>query len=360
MADLSSGEYQRILDLTVAILDNDEPDLPWRLILDEVRVSLASATSLLFWTQGWVDAPPDDFPVPHREPRASPRSAPPPSPLPTRSMGPDLDAQFHRHPLVRHYQVAPDPMPRTVEDLHRDGRWPDEAAQHAVTEYLEADRHLAVPLPAPPGEGRVIVLGRAGRGFTDRDRHLAARWQPLLAAALNQQRQIDRWRAQASAAQGVPPEAMTSFPEDAPEVVVDGARGQVDAGGLGSTRGGLLRPDAPVALRCAVIEAERATYPIVWMCRLLRVPRSSFHAWRTQFASEGPAPRWRPTRDCCPGYFSGSSAPSPNPGGRGEAGVQRVPRSTGGRRDDFGAATGQGRGDRCGVRHLEATRRCPA
>src|SRR6266545_1325861 len=184
MADLSSGEYQRILDLTVAILDNDEPDLPWRLILDEVRVSLASATSLLFWTQGWVDAPPDDFPVPHREPRASPRSAPPPSPLPTRSMGPDLDAQFHRHPLVRHYQVAPDPMPRTVEDLHRDGRWPDEAAQHAVTEYLEADRHLAVPLPAPPGEGRVIVLGRAGRGFTDRDRHLAARWQPLLGAAL--------------------------------------------------------------------------------------------------------------------------------------------------------------------------------
>src|SRR6266545_4983195 len=44
MADLSTGEYQRILDLTVAILDNDEPDLPWRLILDEVRVSLASAT----------------------------------------------------------------------------------------------------------------------------------------------------------------------------------------------------------------------------------------------------------------------------------------------------------------------------
>ncbi len=220
MADLSTGEYQRILDLTVAILDNDEPDLPWRLILDEVRVSLASATSLLFWTQGWVDAPPDDFPVPHREPRASPRSAPPPSPLPTRSMGPDLDAQFHRHPLVRHYQVAPDPMPRTVEDLHRDGRWPDEAAQHAVTEYLEADRHLAVPLPAPPGEGRVIVLGRAGRGFTDRDRHLAARWQPLLAAALNQQRQIDRWRAQASAAQGVPPEAVSRYRLTPREVAV--------------------------------------------------------------------------------------------------------------------------------------------
>jgi len=35
-----------------------------------------------------------------------------------------------------------------------------------------------------------------------------------------------------------------------------------------------------------VIEAEKATYPIAWMCRLLGVPRSSFYAWRRQVASE--------------------------------------------------------------------------
>jgi putative transposase len=29
-----------------------------------------------------------------------------------------------------------------------------------------------------------------------------------------------------------------------------------------------------------VIEAEKATYPIAWMCRLLGVPRSSFYQWR--------------------------------------------------------------------------------
>jgi len=29
-----------------------------------------------------------------------------------------------------------------------------------------------------------------------------------------------------------------------------------------------------------VIEAEKANYPIAWMCRLLQVPRSSFYAWR--------------------------------------------------------------------------------
>ena len=38
--------------------------------------------------------------------------------------------------------------------------------------------------------------------------------------------------------------------------------------------------------RCAVIEAEKATYPTAWMCRLLGVPRSSFYAWRTQVTTE--------------------------------------------------------------------------
>jgi len=31
-----------------------------------------------------------------------------------------------------------------------------------------------------------------------------------------------------------------------------------------------------------VIDAEKANYPIAWMCRQLGVPRSSFYAWRAQ------------------------------------------------------------------------------
>jgi putative transposase len=33
-------------------------------------------------------------------------------------------------------------------------------------------------------------------------------------------------------------------------------------------------------MRCALIEAEKANYPITWMCDQLNVPRSSFYAWR--------------------------------------------------------------------------------
>jgi transposase InsO family protein len=39
-------------------------------------------------------------------------------------------------------------------------------------------------------------------------------------------------------------------------------------------------------VRCAVIEAEKATYPIVLMCRLLAVPRSTFYAWQRRAAVE--------------------------------------------------------------------------
>ena len=37
-----------------------------------------------------------------------------------------------------------------------------------------------------------------------------------------------------------------------------------------------------MSARCALIEAEKATYKIAWMCTLLGVARSSFYAWRAR------------------------------------------------------------------------------
>jgi len=31
-----------------------------------------------------------------------------------------------------------------------------------------------------------------------------------------------------------------------------------------------------------LIDAEKANYPVAWMCRILRVPRSSFYDWRVR------------------------------------------------------------------------------
>ncbi len=43
--------------------------------------------------------------------------------------------------------------------------------------------------------------------------------------------------------------------------------------------------------RCALIEAEKANYKIIWMCILLGVARSSFYAWRARIESPSAARR---------------------------------------------------------------------
>ena len=40
-----------------------------------------------------------------------------------------------------------------------------------------------------------------------------------------------------------------------------------------------------------MIEVEKANYDVAWMCRLLRVPRSSFYAWRNRAETAGQARR---------------------------------------------------------------------
>src|SRR5262249_46465863 len=96
--------------------------------------------------------------------------------------------------------------------------------------------------------------------------------------------------------------------------------------------GGLLRAGAPVAARCAVIDAEKANYKIAWMCRLLGVPRSSFYAWRNKVETATAARRRELAAQVRRGFEAGRGAYGGRrvPAGRGpaepgRASVQRRP-----------------------------------
>ena len=185
-AGLSSADYQRILDLAVAILDSGDTKLPWGLVRDELNGAMSSAKAVLVWTQGWVDAPPADFPLPY-----------PPA---ADDMQPDLISRsLEVHPLMRYYQATGDQVPRTVDELPDGGRWPDEQARQVADAYLESRRHLALPLPAPPGQGHLILFSRTDTAFTDRDLEFAGRLRPLLAGVVNHQRHLLRNHHRAAA-----------------------------------------------------------------------------------------------------------------------------------------------------------------
>ncbi|THJ66782.1 IS3 family transposase [Arthrobacter echini] len=70
-----------------------------------------------------------------------------------------------------------------------------------------------------------------------------------------------------------------------------GADGEREAQGRGRVPGKsqrLLCSEATVEDFYAFIEAEKATYPIAWLCRVLKVSRVSFYRWRNP---AGPSPR---------------------------------------------------------------------
>ena len=181
MAALSVRDYQSIVDLTAAILDSASTSLPWKLLREELSRAVPNAYATLIWTQGWVDAPPENFPMPYSSAVAHVLTS-------------FAEECLHQHPLVLHYQSTASQTPRTATDLPRGQRWQDEQVQFEVERLLNANQHLALPLPAPSGQAHLVVLGRTASEFSQRDREFVRQLQPLLAGVVNQQRQLLRWR----------------------------------------------------------------------------------------------------------------------------------------------------------------------
>jgi len=57
-----------------------------------------------------------------------------------------------------------------------------------------------------------------------------------------------------------------------------------------------------------VIEVEKANYDVAWMCRLLRVPRSSFYAWRNRVETAGQLRRRQLTVEVARVFAAGRGA----------------------------------------------------
>lgn len=177
---LHTRDYERMLDLTVAILEHDDPGSLWHLIsghlidalgLNTVVFATADPAAGRGEAQGWAP----------------------------RSLGQDVSDVVQRrvrqhHPLVS-YLAARAHRPVTASELcddWRDSPWYSEARRDYGT-----TQQLGVPVPAGDGTLRGLVLGRAG-DFTDHDLAFAARIQPLLITADRHARELGRLREAAS------------------------------------------------------------------------------------------------------------------------------------------------------------------
>ncbi|MEU3350028.1 helix-turn-helix transcriptional regulator [Streptomyces sp. NPDC037389] len=194
---LHARDYERMLDLTVAVLEHDDPGSLWYLIsghlvdalgLNTVVFAVADPARGRGEAQGWAP----------------------------QSLGQDVSAVVQRrvrqhHPLVS-YLAARAHRPVTASELcddWRDSPWYSEAHRDYGT-----TQQLGVPVPAGDGTLRGLVLGRVG-DFTDHELAFAARIQPLLITADRHTRELRRLR-EAASPQAAPTPLSAPAPFSAP------------------------------------------------------------------------------------------------------------------------------------------------
>ncbi len=157
-------DYEEMLDLAAAVYGDPGPGPSWPQLLTGLGTCLRGDVSVLValhWDAGtgqMVTGHPDWV------------SGRPMNTLITRHM--------RAHPVMRLY-AAGHSGPLTLDDV-ADAAWWRSEAHVAGRETIGVTRQLAVPLRAPPGVVRALVIGRGGSDFGGRDRAVARRLQPLL------------------------------------------------------------------------------------------------------------------------------------------------------------------------------------
>ncbi|WP_370419224.1 response regulator transcription factor [Streptomyces sp. QH1-20] len=185
MAQLSSRDYERMLDLVVAVLENDDPDALWHLVAGHLHEAFGCDTVLF----AGVD-------LAERAGRAEGWA-----PERIGHTVEDLIARRIRqhHPLLP-YLRAGERQPVTMSQLcerWRHSQWRSEALRDFGTTH-----QLGLPMPGQANVLRTVSLGRKGE-FTEGELAFAARIQPLLGSVDSHVRELRRLREAAGRVPGV-------------------------------------------------------------------------------------------------------------------------------------------------------------
>lgn len=187
---LLARDYERMLGLAVAILESRQPDPPWPMMVQEVTHALHGSTAFFVevqWAsqighvQAWTPKRLGDLP---------------------------LNTLLHRniqaqHPMARHYATTGDQTPLTISDIVGTRTWRSTESYALTRQAFGTTRVMGLPLRAPAGIVRIVVIHRSGKDFTDHERTFARRLQPLLASADSHLRHIRRWRDTVTDERGV-------------------------------------------------------------------------------------------------------------------------------------------------------------
>ncbi|MEU4211539.1 helix-turn-helix transcriptional regulator [Streptomyces sp. NPDC026206] len=175
-------DHERMLDLAVAALHEQDPEQLWSPIATEI-LRVCDAEFLVLESRDWTA----------REgamhiwlPDGTVRS----------HIGDHAEHLIrHCNPLTDYYAASRDRKPVTAGQVLGEAEWRNSVMAKRLRGALASDHILGVPLPAASGPVRGFLVYRAGSGFTEEHLAFARRVQPLLAGVDRQAALLRSYRA---------------------------------------------------------------------------------------------------------------------------------------------------------------------
>ncbi|WP_016909720.1 helix-turn-helix transcriptional regulator [Streptomyces xiaopingdaonensis] len=187
---VAAPEWERMLDLAVAVLHERDPDRLWPLLA--AQLPRVCGGDVLIRKAGEWSAEAGALLVATAE-------------GPGAGIDEETGAAIRRcYPLADHYVATRDRMPATARGIAPAG-WRRSETARLVRRAFGAGDVMGLPLPVPTGPVTGFLLFRAG-GFDDAHLECARRLQPLVAGVAGQREVLDGWRASASRAGAEPAE----------------------------------------------------------------------------------------------------------------------------------------------------------